>query len=89
MNLISDANIDTLQTHKKTNFGSPNRGLQSLSNEAIDFPVVEHLPYRTSHVVCGLYSLYLRVTFAVHASNKKELVVNSTEVIYGSILEPV
>ncbi|KAG6515953.1 hypothetical protein ZIOFF_026399 [Zingiber officinale] len=47
--------FDTLQTHKKTNFGSPNRGLQSLSNDAIDFPVVEHLPYRTNHVIQELY----------------------------------
>ncbi|XP_042378663.1 peroxisomal nicotinamide adenine dinucleotide carrier-like isoform X2 [Zingiber officinale] len=47
--------VARMQTHKKTNFGSPNRGLQSLSNDAIDFPVVEHLPYRTSHVIQELY----------------------------------
>ncbi|XP_074583153.1 peroxisomal nicotinamide adenine dinucleotide carrier isoform X1 [Curcuma longa] len=47
--------VARMQTHKKTNFGSPNHGLQSLSNEAIDFPIVEHLPYRTSHVIQELY----------------------------------
>lgn len=46
--------FDILQAHKKTNIRSPDHGLQSLSDEAIEVPVIEHQPYRTSHVICGL-----------------------------------
>ncbi|RRT71932.1 hypothetical protein B296_00005862 [Ensete ventricosum] len=43
---------DIMQTHKKKSNRSPNHVLPSLPDEAIQLAVVEHLPYRTSHVVC-------------------------------------
>ncbi|RWW90288.1 hypothetical protein BHE74_00000562 [Ensete ventricosum] len=56
---------DIMQTHKKKSNRSPNHVLPSLPDEAIQLAVVEHLPYRTSHVVCisWLSTLYHLASF--------------------------
>lgn len=47
--------VTRMQTHKKKSNRSPNHVLRSLPDEAIQLAVVEHQPYRTSHVVQELY----------------------------------
>ncbi|KAG6485394.1 hypothetical protein ZIOFF_053931 [Zingiber officinale] len=47
--------VTRMQAHKKTNIKSPDHGIQSVSDEAIEFPVIDHQPYRTSHVIQELY----------------------------------
>ncbi|THU51778.1 hypothetical protein C4D60_Mb06t34620 [Musa balbisiana] len=47
--------VTRMQTHKKKSNRSPNHFLPSLPDEAIQLAVVEHRPYRTSHVVQELY----------------------------------
>ncbi|XP_042431125.1 peroxisomal nicotinamide adenine dinucleotide carrier-like [Zingiber officinale] len=47
--------VTRMQAHKKTIIKSPDHGLQSVSDEAIEFPVIDHQPYRISHVIQELY----------------------------------
>lgn len=57
---------DVMQTHKKKSNRSPNHFLPSLPDEAIQLAVVEHRPYRTSHVVC---ISWLSILFTSPVSN--------------------
>ncbi|KAG6481519.1 hypothetical protein ZIOFF_058123 [Zingiber officinale] len=50
--------VTRMQAHKKTIIKSPDHGLQSVSDEAIEFPVIDHQPYRISHVVFKVGCLY-------------------------------